>query len=135
MRLQRINPPLLGLLLIQSGLGRRIIGVGLLDLQTQIGVVEPGQRVALPHHRAGVDKALRHLAGNTEGEVAFDSRFDDAGQHAIARARRIMNLRHQDRALGRLSPRLGRGAARGEQQSGQQSEGDRAKLHDAYSGL
>jgi hypothetical protein len=131
LELQRSNSPLLGLLLVERALGRGIVGVGLLNLQTQIAIVEPGQGIAFPDNCASVDKPLGEFAGDAEGKVALDPGLHHAGQHAVALTGRVVDFRNQNRAFGRLSFRLRRRAAAGERQSRQQGEDDRTKRHDA----
>ena len=104
------------------------LGLGLLGLQLQIGLVERRQRLAGLDGLADLDQPLRHLAGDPEAHVGLDPRPDRADEAALGRERRVADRRDEDGAVGlrlrlRLSARLVAGG-KGEEGEGNQDGGD-----------
>ena len=92
----------------ERGLSRTLFRLRLLELKPKIGVVQLRQRIALVHESTSVDEPRRHLAGDTEGEIALDARLDHSGEDLRLLARRVMRLGDQNRPrrLGSRSLRL-----------------------------
>ena len=90
----------LGDRLVARGARRRKRGLGLLQLQLPIGLIEDRERIAGLHTRAAIDEPFRDLAGDAKAEIALDARLDHADQSARREGRREMRGDDEDRALG-----------------------------------
>ncbi len=102
-----VDAPILGLGLGQRSRRRGELRLRLLELQGEIGRIEPRQRLARAHAFARLDKPLRDLAWHAEAEIALDPRTDDADEGAARGPRLEPHRLGIDRPrFGRLSGRL-----------------------------
>jgi hypothetical protein len=128
---ERLDALQLGLSLRQRGGRRRLLGLGPFALETQVDLVERGERLPGLHGVPDADQPTRHLAGNAKGEVALHPRPDRADEAALADPRLEAHALDEDRALGLRGRDLLLVLARREQDGGEGCEADDAERRDA----
>ncbi len=90
--------------------GRRLeLGLGLIGLQLEIGLIEQGQRLAGLDGVTDLDQALGDLAGNPEAKIGLDPRLDGADKGPVGGLVGVVNGSHQHRTHRGLRRRFGAG--------------------------
>ena len=106
----------LGDRLIARGASSGKRGLGLLELQLPIRLVEGGERLAGLHLGAAIDEPLGDLARHAKAEIALDAGLDHADQVSGRDGGGEMGRHHEDGALGLRRGLRHRLAAAGERE-------------------